>query len=109
MCICFLVPFCSFLFFYFLILAFVSFFASYFCALSFPTFHSLLFTPRHSQSLLMEGFTALSAFLATFNASAKRNALWLRLQDVMLIEMALPSHIYAGRFSCETKKAQKNM
>ena len=28
-------------------------------------------------------------------------ALWLRLQDAMLMEMALPSSIHAGRFSCE--------
>ena len=31
--------------------------------------------------------------------------LWLRLQDAMLMEMALPSHIHAGRFSCETEKS----
>ena len=44
---------------------------------------------------------ALSALSAASNASVRRNALWLRLQDAMLMEMALSSHIHAGRFSCE--------
>ena len=43
---------------------------------------------RHSQN---RAFSAFRCFAA----------LWLRLQDAMLMEMALPSHIHAGRFSCE--------
>jgi len=32
---------------------------------------------------------------------------WLRLKDAMLMEMALPSHIHAGRFSCKAEKSQQ--
>ena len=39
--------------------------------------------------------TALSAL------SAASQLILLRLQDTMLMEMALPTYIHAGRFSCE--------
>ena len=39
--------------------------------------------------------TALSALSAASNASVRRNA----------HEMALPTYIHAGRFSCETEKS----
>ena len=51
-----------------------------------PAQNVLLFTPRHSQSLLMEGFTALSALSAASNASVRRIAHLLRLQDAMLMK-----------------------
>ena len=56
----------------------------------------LLFTPRHSQN---RHFVALRCFKCvckthcSFVASARRNA----------HEMALPTYIHAGRFSCETE------
>ena len=51
-----------------------------------------------------EGFTATSWLSAASNASVRRIAHWLRLQDAMLIFLALPTYIPAGRFSCKTKK-----
>lgn len=53
----------------------------------------LLFTPRHSQSLLTKALPPLRGSLL----------LPMRLQDAMLMEMALPTYIHAGKFSCETE------
>ena len=69
---------------------------SYSCTLSVPPLSlsssPVTFAkPRHSQSLLMEGFTALSALSAASNASVRRNA----------HEMALSTCIHANRFSCK--------
>ena len=47
--------------------------------------------------------TATSWLSAASNASVRRIAHLLRLQDAMLMEMALTSYIHAGRFSCETE------
>ena len=57
---------------------------------------TLLFTPRHSQSLLMEGFTALSALSAAS-------------QLIFAHKMALPTYIHAGRFSCEHEICPQNV
>ena len=52
-----------------------------------------------------EDFTATSWLSAASNASVRRIAHWLRLQDAMLIFLALSTYIHAGRFSCETEKS----
>ena len=57
--------------------------------------NGLLFTLHHSQSLLQKALPPLRGFLL----------LVMRLQDAMLIFLALPTYIPAGRFSGETEKS----
>ena len=67
----------------------------------FPINRNTAIHMRYTQSPSVEGFTATSWRSAASNVSVRRIAHFLRLQDAMLIEMALPSYIHAGRFSCE--------
>ena len=83
---------------------------------------ALLF-PHHSQSLLTEGFTALSTLLftrairkialsalsAASNASVRRNAHLLRLQDAMLMKWRSRPAFMQTDFHASMKSVHKNV
>ena len=87
---------------------------SYSCTLSVPPLSlsssPVTFAkPRHSQSLLMEGFTALSALSAASNASVRRNAHLLRLQDAMLMKWRSRPAFMQTDFHASMKSVHKNV